>query len=295
LRLFTLFFALISASSASASVSIYHDYHKVQAFIAQIAKDYPQNAKLIEIGQSDEGESIVGLAIGHGAIKNLIVATHHGNEYGSTEVALGSALDLAKNPIVDQTIYVIPVLNISGFDANQREEALGGRTLDANRDYPGPCATSGPFLLKSTKALADFIANEGIVASATLHTFGPLVLYPWGISTADVKTAYDPQFIALAQAGASTSHYTVGNSTEALYPADGTFEDYSFWQHGIWSLLYEIGDSHSPTETELAKLVADNVPGLRAMMMAAPKVRAADHAFKGKCETRFRILDRHDE
>jgi predicted deacylase len=292
-------FVAVVASFAHASISPSHDYHQVQAYLAQLAKSYPQNVSLIEIGQSDNGESIVGLQIGHGKTKNLIVATHHGNEYGSTEVALGAAFDFAKNPLVDQTLFIVPVLNITGFDLNRREESvvLSGQemTLDANRDYPGPCATSGPFHLRSTKALADFIAKENIVASATLHTFGPLVLYPWGISTQDTKTAYNQDFISLANQAAATSHYTVGNSTEALYPADGTFEDYAFWQHGIWSLLFEIGDTHSPDEGQLAQMVSDNVPGLRAMLMAAPKARAVDHAFKGRCETRLLSFDRHAE
>jgi predicted deacylase len=195
----------------AAPITLDHDYHEVQAYVAQLAQTYPQNASLIEIGVGDNGESIVGLKIGNGAVHNLIVGTHHGNEYGSTEVALGAALDLAKSPIAGETIYVIPVLNITGYDANRREEALGSDLLDANRDYPGPCATSGPFRLKSTKALADFIAQENIVASATLHTYGPQVLYPWGISTADTKTAYDTQFMSLAQTAAATSGYAIVN------------------------------------------------------------------------------------
>jgi hypothetical protein len=60
-------------------------------------------------------------------------------------------------------------------------------------------------------------------------------------------------------------------------------------------LLFEIGDTHSPDEDGLAQMVNDNVPGLRAMMMAAPQTRATDHAFSGKCDTRMTLLDRHNE
>src|SRR5207248_223649 len=117
-------------------------------------------------------------------------------------------------------------------------ESAGEGSYDPNRDYPGPCGTEGPHKLKSTKALAQFVADKGIVASATLHTFYPVVAYPWGISTHDLSTPYDDLFKMLATSAVTESHYPIGNSTEAIYPADGTYEDYAFWKHGIWSLLF---------------------------------------------------------
>jgi hypothetical protein len=194
---------------------------------------------------------------------------------------------------------VIPVLNISGFNKNRREESLlansEDQTADANRDYPGPCGTEGPFRLLSTKALADFIEKENIVATATLHTFWPVVVYPWGFATPDLSTPYDQIFIDLAKMATEVSHYNIGNSTAAIYAAAGTYEDYVFWKHGIWSLLFELGGSHSPSEDDLQNLVAVNVPGLRKMMENAPTARAVDHDFHGHCDLRMLILDLHNE
>jgi carboxypeptidase T len=294
-------FGLVFSSAARAgSVSITHDYHKVQAALKALNAKYPKDTELFSLGMSGAGESIDGIKIGHGSVNNLIVATHHGNEYGSTEVALGSAADLAKSPIATQTVWVIPVLNISGFDHDRREESLVGNvdddnTSDPNRDYPGPCGSEGPFHLKSTMLLADFVDSHNIVASATLHTFYPVVAYPWGFTTPDLSTPYDQLFIDLAKVATSVSNYPIGNSSEAIYPANGTFEDYSFWKHGMWTLLFELGDSHNPSEAQLTELVRVNVPGLRAMMEHAPLIRAADHDFHGRCDSRLRILDRHDE
>ena len=50
---------------------------------------------------SDAGETIQALRIGNGPVKTLVVAAHHGNEYGSVEVALGFAAD-AQGPIYDE-------------------------------------------------------------------------------------------------------------------------------------------------------------------------------------------------
>ena len=285
-----------AAHAQSASPGSSQDYKKVEIAMRQLAFDYPNNASVFELGANDQGVKILGLKLGTGAIKNLIVGTHHGNEYGSTEVALGAAADLAARPIQGRTIYVIPVLNVSGFEADSRNETnASGVSVDANRDYPGPCGTEGPYRLKSTHALAEFIDREGIVSSATLHTSGGLILYPWGISTQDLSTPYDSLFIDLGRMCAVASQYAVGNSTQLLYPADGAFEDYAFWKHGIWSILFEIGETHSPDSVQVAQIVRENVPGLRKFMEDAPVSRAVDHDFKGRCETNLLKRDRHDE
>jgi predicted deacylase len=270
-------------------------YDQVKKYITDLAHQFPATTELIELGDSDSGEKIMGLRIGNGPTKNLLVATHHGNEYGSTEVAKGFAASLAQSPIPGQTMYVFPVLNISGYNANSRYERLAGEYLDPNRNYPGPCGTEGPFTLKSTHALANFVDREQVVGVATLHTYFPAVVYPWGISTHDLSTPYDADFKKLVELATQWSHYQTGNSTEVIYPADGTFEDYVFWKHGIWSLLYELGYSHSPDANAVEEMIRVNVPGLRAAFAASPLERAPHHDFSGKCDARLQSLDRHDE
>ncbi|WP_246845244.1 M14 family metallopeptidase [Bdellovibrio sp. NC01] len=275
-----IFSLLISMHAPAASTN----YSTVQDNLKRIAQENPTTTELISIGTSDAGEQINGLKIGNGETADLIVATHHGNEYGSTAVAVGAAESFAKNPIVGHTVYVIPVLNINGYNNRNRYERLPSGSLDQNRDYPGPCVTTKSFRSKSTKALADFIAEKNIVSSATLHTYWPAVLYPWGFSTNDVTTSYESTFINLAKAAVVESGYAVGNSKELLYAADGAFEDYAFWKHGVWSLLFEMGNSHNPSQSAMNQMVATNVPGLRRFIENAPKERAANHEFTGKCD-----------
>lgn len=295
----TLASSLAQASLEPQAWQVSRKYSDIKAFMREIVAKYPQNAQLFELGKNDAGETLEGLILTRlekgsdgklrapkNTVKNLVVATHHGNEYGSTEVAKAVALSLAESPLVGQTIYVIPVLNAVGYDKRSRWEKIAGAgQLDPNRDYPGPCGTEGPFRLKSTTLLADFVAREEIVAAATLHTHAPAVLYPWGISTQDLSTPYDDLFIELGKAATVESGYQVGNSTAVLYAADGTFEDYAFWKHGVWSLLFEVGYSHSPSDKDVAELIRVNVPGIRRMMEQAPRVRAEKHDFTGKCDT----------
>ena len=164
-----------------------------------------------------------------------------------------------------------------------------------NRDYPGPCGTEGPHYSRSSKAMADFVAKEGIVASATLHTYWPAAVYPWGLSSDNLDTPYTPIFMKMVQVATATSNYQMGNSTQVIYPADGTYEDYAFWKHGIWSILFEVGYSHDPSISDLNDIIKGNVPGLRNMFEMAPKLRAEKHDFTGQCSMALRALDMHIE
>ncbi|HTL13186.1 MAG TPA: M14 family zinc carboxypeptidase [Bdellovibrionota bacterium] len=270
-------------------------YDDVVAFMHQIEAKYPK-ARKFELGISDSGKMIEGVQVGDGPVHNLVVGTHHGNEYGNTEVAKGFIASLAAQPIAGMEVTVIPVLNISGYNAREREETgADGTSYDPNRNYPGPCGTEGPFTLKSTALLAKFIDEHQIVASATLHTFYPAVVYPWGISTQDTSTPYDSTYRSLVQAAVVESGYATGNSTEVIYPADGCYEDYAYWKHGIWSLLFELGYSHSPSDSEVANMIKVNVPGLRRFLAQAPTARAPKHDFTGHCDSALRSRDRHDE
>ena len=264
------------------------NYEKVVQQIEQIAAQNPANAEVFTMGINNQGQPIKGLKIGNGAINSLVVGTHHGNEYGSTAVALGFAQSLAQAPIAGQTVYIVPVLNISGYNRKDRfESSTSSQVVDANRDYPSPCKAGPNFKLKSTEALAKFVDEKNIIISATLHTYWPAVVYPWGISTTDLTTPYDNQYKELVRLATVESRYQTGNNTDVLYPADGTFEDYAYWKHGIWSLLFELGFTHNPDAQAIKNMIDVNTPGLRRFLENAPTQRVAEHNFSGRCNARM--------
>lgn len=267
------------------------NYDLILEGLKKISQENPNTTQWVEIGVSDTGLPIVGLKIGTGETADMIVGTHHGNEYGSTAVAMGAADAFARDPLPGHTIYVVPVLNISGYNARIRHERVNsGSSIDPNRDYPGPCVNYATHRSKATRALAQFIDDKKVVNSATLHTYWPAVVYPWGLSTKDISTPHDAEFIALTKAAVVESGYSVGNSKELLYAADGTYEDYAFWKHGVWSLLFEMGNTHSPSQAAMKKMIEVNVPGIRRFFDMAPKARATNHAFTGKCD--FNVMQR---
>ncbi len=263
-------------------------YDTVVSHLQSVQAQHPNSTSLFQLGVNDDGTIIWGIKIGDGPQKNLVVATHHGNEYGSTELAKALVESLASDEMGGHTVYVIPVLNINGYNAGRREELLKGSRVDPNRDYPGPCKSGPSFRLKSTQALAQFLQEKEITTSSTLHTFYPGVLYPWGVSTEDTETQDQAEFIRIGKEAVSVSNYKLGNSTIELYPADGTFEDYAYWKQGAWSMLFEVGPSHNPSPAQVKEIIRGNVPGLRKMMMAALPRVSTTNAFLGTCSnTRF--------
>jgi len=265
------------------------NYDHVVEYLKRLTNSNPHVAQMINLGVSDSGQPIYGIKIGNGPTPTLVVGTHHGNEYGSTAVAMGVAESLVQNPMPNQTVYVVPVLNILGYNSRNRyERAQDNRFYDPNRDYPGPCGTPTPFRLRSTRALAQFIHDRNIVTSATLHTYSPGVFYPWGLSARDPRTEDDSTYIELSRVATKYSNYPYGNSKDLLYAADGTYDDYSYWKHGIWSLLFELGHSHSPSMNNIKEMIRVNVPGIRDYLAAAPVQRSNRHEFKGGCDARSR-------
>lgn len=268
---------MLQAPSAS-------NYDNVVNKLNEIASLNPSQAQVITIGTNSQGVPIKGLKIGQGPVASLVVGTHHGNEYGSTAVALGFAQAATVAPVEGQTVYVIPVLNVSGYNRGNRYETGLQSTVDANRDYPGPCVSGKSFKLKSTESLAQFLEDKNIQISATLHTYFPAVVYPWGISTRDLSTPYDDTYKRLVADATQESRYRTGNNTEVLYAADGTFEDYAYWKHGIWSLLFELGFTHNPDPTAIKNMIEVNTPGIRRFLENSPKTRVASHGFSGRCD-----------
>jgi hypothetical protein len=68
---------IATVSQAATSPGSSQDYKQVQQVMKQLAADHPNNASVFELGTNDQGVKLLGLKLGNGAVKNLIVGTHH--------------------------------------------------------------------------------------------------------------------------------------------------------------------------------------------------------------------------
>ncbi len=273
----TLFYALALAFSTFAQGATRYD--GVIKFTQELHATNPSTTELFELKTSSK--PLIGLKIGTGPINQLILGTHHGNEYGATEVTKALMKDLAANPLPNAAVYVIPVVNVSGYNLNERRE----NGLDPNRDYPGPCgsASGRPFKLSSIKAVSDFMETKQFVMALTLHTYSSVIAYPWSFNYNE-PSAHDSELSSLASVAANINGYKAGKTPDLLYTTRGDFESFGFWKFGTWTFLFELGTSHTPSHGDVDEMIQKNVPAMRALLASSPTTRATNHSFSGTCQ-----------
>jgi carboxypeptidase T len=179
---------------------------------------------------------------------------------------------------IDTTqIYIIPMMNPDGVEAGTRKNLQSNhgsfgfsRTVtsigvDLNRNYAGPWfllflrpffyrSTSyhdasdvyrGPrsFSENETRAVRQFVETHNISVSIDYHTYGELILYPWGSSRLPTKDAG-----VFASIGENISHldnYTPEQSV-FLYPTLGDSCDWMYATHHILAFTIELGTAYAP-------------------------------------------------
>lgn len=232
-------------------------YDKILARLNDL--DKLPNTTLFSLGKNDQGKDIMGIILGDARsakIKHVVVGTHHGNERAAAEVPLHftELMAAAYNP--DVLYYIIPVLNISGYNSYNREETgSDGDTHDSNRDYEDACTTKQDFKLKSTSLIAELIEREDIVSAVSVHGYVGTFTYPWGTDARDYSTMDDAFFSAWAKKAVKVNNYKTGTHGGAIYPATGAFEDWAYYKLGVWSFLLEIRSPSSDLKKDAASLV----------------------------------------
>lgn len=216
----------------------------------------------------------------------LFVATTHAREWISTEVAMRLIEYLVSNhgtdsrvtSLLDTTeVWIIPVVNPDGYQYTFTNERLWRKNLrdndgdgqitlmdgvDLNRNYAtrwgyddegsSPALSdatyrgAGPESEPETRALTDFIERNDFKFALSYHSYGNLILYPWGWQ---VKTPSndDPIFVALAgtdgQAAIVDSilgeQYDPGVGAD-LYITNGEFTDWAYSEAGIPGFTVEL-------------------------------------------------------
>lgn len=164
----------------------------------------------------------------------------------------------------------------SSFKWNQ-----GGSSGNAcSETYRGPSVKSEP----ETQALESYAAAifpdqrgsgdtdrapgnaEGVFI--TLHSYGQLVLYPWGWTTAPAPNL--AQLRTLGRKFGFFTNYQVCNGPTCLYPVSGSTDDYVYGELGVASYTFEIGTTFFQScSTFTNDVLPKNLPALTYAFKAA--------------------------
>ncbi len=220
----------------------------------------------------------------------LYTALHHAREPNSASQMLyfmwflleSYSRDEQVRYIVDHSeLYFIPCLNPDGYAYNQTTNPQGGGMwrknrrnngngsfgVDLNRNYghfwgaddvgssPDPSSPTyrgpAPFSEPEIQTLRDFMLARDFVFVQNYHTYGNLLIHPWGHS----DMVADPTFERYAALLTRQNAYLVGTAGQTVgYMVNGVSDDWMHAATGTYAFTPEVGRSFWPTPSEVGRL-----------------------------------------
>jgi len=235
----------------------------------------------------------------------FFVGCHHAREWISVEIPylLGKYLvenyesDLEIKSLVNRSeVWIVPLLNPDGLEysihfyrywrKNRRDNGGGSYGVDLNRNYGyrwgydnqgsssnpfsevyrGPAAFSEP----EAQAVRHLFQQRRFQALITYHSYGQVILYPWGYTNNPAPKDELLEEIAAEMSGhmeaVNGNIYEYGQAGESLYLTNGDTTDWTFGTYGIPSYTIELppvdvlhGGFFNP-EQEINSIFEDNLP-----------------------------------
>ncbi len=280
--------------NAKADRGEYHTYTEMAAILVNLANTYPAITDLDTMGTSVQGRIIFALKItdnphvDEAEPEFRINGCHHGNEWPASEIPLYYAeylcqnygsIDTVTNLVNNREIWIIPMLNPDGHEAQTRYNANG---IDLNRNYGYMWIGEGGDVVQygqpETQAMYEFSQKRNFVLGLSYHTHGQIVNYLWNWTP--TLTPDDSIIVELSNAYASYNGYWVTNGY-GWYRTNGDMNDYSYGIDGAIDWTIELATSFIPPESELDSIWNRNRPAIthllrRSIQGIAGVVRDAD-------------------
>jgi murein tripeptide amidase MpaA len=254
------------------------------AFLAALRPDIAQEVVIgttIE-GRVIRGIRISNDAANPGRCKPGLVfgATQHAREWIAPMVTMylaealvsGHGADPVITDLVDRAeFFVLPVVNADGYvytwgpdrlwRKNRRDIANSpcfGVDLNRNWGYQwgsdngssgDPCSNNyrgtAPFSEPEAAALRDFVlARPQVRYQHDMHSYGQLLLQPWGYTAAPPPDHATYQALGAAMAGLIKAEhgktYVYGPTYTKLYPISGGAGDWAWGAENVYSFLFEL-------------------------------------------------------
>jgi hypothetical protein len=207
------------------------------------------------------------------------VGQHHAREHLSVEVVLSIMHMFLERPqlsnLVDtRQIYIVPTLNPDGGEYDigggsyhywrkNRQPYQGIYGTDQNRNYSyrwGCCGGSSgdpnsetfrgpsPLSTPEDQRMRDFmVAHPNVKTGISYHSYGDLILYPYGYTYVDIPADMTPvdraTFVAMGARMAATTSYTAEQSSD-LYITDGDWNDWLYGEMHRYPITIELDDDN---------------------------------------------------
>ncbi len=259
--------------------AFHQDYRSFEAVLARLAglvAAQPQRVSHVDIGLSLEGRMIRGVRITNPGPADRPVVLVQGCQHAREWIAAASSVFAAEafataangsnlDALLDEVeLVIVPVVNPDGYvyswdvDRYWRKNRRDELGVDLNRNWSvvwggegasdDPLAENyqgaAPFSEPETAAMRDFIAADpDMIAFLDLHSYGQLLLYPWGFGA--VEAPDDALLGDLAGDMADAmwqphQRWYMPLQSADLYPAAGNAHDWTYGVHGLYSITLEL-------------------------------------------------------
>lgn len=252
----------------------YMTFEEMEWYLEELQKTYPSRVNITSIGKSVEGRDIWQVHIkstGCGPKSAVwLEGGIHAREWISPAVTLQLINNLVKHCSIGKLfdVYAVPMANPDGYlyswsnnrfwRKNRRKNSNSpcvGVDLNRNWDYyygvgasSNPCSEvfkgdsgfSEPETLALKTAMEKVNETKNLVMVIALHSFGQVLLYPYGWSTT-VEAPNTPEMIEKGNIFANVSKisfgtiYTVQNSAVGYSLISGATDD---WAKGVLQVKY---------------------------------------------------------
>ena len=168
-------------------------------------------------------------------------------------------------------IYFLPLVNPDGYEFSRKSDRLWRKNrshtdrgkcagVDLNRNFGYKWGGKGssnnqcsetyrgprPFSEPESRAMRDFIMarRRNIRMYITFHSYGQMILYPWGYDRVDAKDSGELHRMGSVGARAMGRKYQVGSAAGVNYEAAGASDDWAKGGAGIkYSYTIELPDT----------------------------------------------------
>lgn len=252
----------------------WHNYAKLDdtyAWLKSLAKKYPQDVTVIKGGKTYEGRSILGVKISKSGKERpgiFVEAGIHAREWISPAAAtfiinqlLTSKVDSIRQLANNYNWFIFPHVNPDGYAFTQTDRMwrktrkphgacigtdpnrnwnfhwneIGSSAYPCHDTYAGPSAFSEIEVL----SLSNYIASikHKIQLYISLHSFGQIVMYPYGFTDQLPDNAKDLEQVMNVSVAAIAKRYNTkyigGSIAERLPYASGSSIDWAYGTQGI--------------------------------------------------------------
>ncbi len=273
----------------------YHTYASMTQELRALEAAHPDMVRVESLGKTYEGRDIWAVKLSDDAATNdssepdvLIMGGLHAREIMGVEVPLylldylvrSYGLNESCTTLVNtREIWFVPMANPDGhvyveagndWRKNRRPTTGGNIGVDLNRNwgymfgvdnhtsddpssevYHGP----HPFSENETLAISGLALRQRFATSVSFHSYGRLVLYPWGYTSDPAPDRDELRSMALAMA--SMNGYTPQQSAE-LYITHGSSDDWLYANTSTLALTFELDTSFYPPESQIETTCALN-------------------------------------